>query len=92
MFVCYDQVLGTPTEQNWPGISVSEEFASHNFKCYSPEPLVKRAPRLEPEGLDLISKFLLFEAKKRISAKDAMKQPYFDSLGPGVHNLLDGKL
>ncbi len=85
------KVLGTPTEENWPGISMSEEYASHNFLHYSPELLVKRAPRLDPDGLDLVSKFLLYEARKRISAKDAMRHPYFDSLGPGVHNLLDGE-
>lgn len=70
---------------------MSEEYASHNFLHYSAEPLVKRAPRLDPDGLDLVSKFLLYEARKRISAKDAMRHPYFDSLGPGVHNLLDGE-
>lgn len=32
-----------------------------------------------------------YEAKKRASAADAMKQPYFNSLGPGVHKLPDGK-
>jgi hypothetical protein len=32
-----------------------------------------------------------YEAKKRVSAADAMKHPYFRSLGPGVHKLPDGK-
>ena len=70
---------------------MSEELASHNFPYYPPDPLVKRAPRLDSEGLDLVSKFLLYEARKRISARDALRHPYFDSLGPGVHNLLDGE-
>ena len=84
-------MLGTPQEENWPGISMSEELLNYNFPLYPPEPLVKRAPRLDADGIDLVSKFLLYEARKRISAKDAMHHPYFDSLGPGVHNLLDGK-
>jgi cyclin-dependent kinase 17 len=83
-------VLGTPTEANWPGISMSEEYASYRFCNYTPESLFKRGPRLDPDGLDLVSKFLLYEARRRISAKDAMKHPYFDSLGPNVHNLSDG--
>ena len=70
---------------------MSEELASHNFPVYPSEPLVKRAPRLDSDGIDLVSKFLLYEARKRISAKDAMRHQYFDSLGPGVHNLLDGE-
>jgi cyclin-dependent kinase 17 len=69
---------------------MSEELSSHNFPIYPPEPLVKRAPRLDSDGIDLVSKFLLYEARKRISAKDGMRHQYFDSLGPGVHNLLDG--
>ena len=85
------KVLGTPTEENWPGICMSEELLSYNFPPYSSEPLVKRAPRLDPDGVDLVEKFLLYEAKKRISAKDAMRHPYFASLGQGVQDLLDGK-
>ena len=85
------QVLGTPTEENWPGISMSEELANYHFPKYPAEPLVKRAPRLDSEGIDLVSKFLLYEARKRISAKAAMHHSYFASLGTGVNNLLDGK-
>ena len=92
IIINFFQVLGTPAEDNWPGISMSEELLNYNFPLYPPEPLVKRAPRLDADGIDLVSKFLLYEARKRISAKDAMHHPYFDSLGPGVHNLLDGKL
>ena len=84
-------MLGTPAEENWPGISMSEELQNYNFPVYPAEPLVKRAPRLDSEGIDLVSKFLLYEARKRVSAKDAMHHSYFASLGPGVYNLLDGK-
>ena len=84
-------MLGTPTEDNWPGISMSEDLQNYNFPLYPAEPLVKRAPRLDAEGIDLVSKFLLYEARKRILAKDAMLHSYFASLGPGVCNLLDGE-
>ena len=72
---------------------MSEELASYNFPYYPPEPLVKRAPRLDQDGLDLVERFLLFQAKKRISAREAMRHPYFGpSLGPATtENLLDGK-
>merc|ERR1711881_109521 len=74
------KVLGTPSEENWPGISMSEELQNYNFPLYPAEPLVKRAPRLDSEGIDLVSKFLLFEARKRVSAKDAMHHSYFASM------------
>merc|ERR1712018_561275 len=85
------KVLGTPTEDKWHGISMSEELAAYNFPFYPPEPLVKRAPRLDQDGLDLVEKFLLYEAKKRISARNAMRHPYFGpSLGPAaIENPLD---
>ena len=87
-------MLGTPTEETWPGITVSmsEELLSHNFPPYSPEPLEKRVPRLGPTGVDLVEKFLLYEARKRISAKAAMRHPYFASLGHHVQELMDGKI
>ena len=66
---------------------------SYNFPYYPPEPLVKRAPRLDQDGLDLVERFLLYQAKKRISAREAMRHPYFGpSLGQAAtENLLDGK-
>jgi len=85
------KVLGTPTEDKWPGISMSEELAAYNFPFYPPEPLVKRAPRLDQDGLDLVEKFLFYEARKRISARSAMHHPYFGpTLGSAaIETLLD---
>lgn len=84
-------MLGTPTEDNWPGISRSEELQSYKFPHYSPESLVARAPRLDPDGINLLNSFLSFEAKRRVSARDAMKNPYFQSLGSGVALLGDSE-
>jgi len=69
--------------------SRSEELAGYKFPHYSPESLVARAPRLDPDGITLLASFLSFEARRRISARDAMKNPYFDSFGPGVALLKD---
>uniref|UniRef100_A0A8C5NCJ0 Cyclin-dependent kinase 17-like n=1 Tax=Gouania willdenowi TaxID=441366 RepID=A0A8C5NCJ0_GOUWI len=49
------RLLGTPTEESWPGISSIDEFKTHKFP--------------------------------KISADEAMRQPYFRSLGPRVHTL-----
>jgi len=83
------KVLGTPTEDNWPGISRSEELASYKFPHYAAESLVARAPRLDPDGINMLNSFLCFEARKRVSAREAMKNPYFQSLGSGVAQLGD---
>ncbi|KAA8590973.1 hypothetical protein FQN60_001916 [Etheostoma spectabile] len=39
------RILGTPTEETWPGITTSEEFKTYNFPQYHAEPLVNHAPR-----------------------------------------------
>jgi len=85
------KVLGSPTEDTWPGISKSEELANYRFPEYTAENMVARAPRLDNEGISLLCGFLKFEARKRTSARDAMKAAYFDSLGPGVHTLADSE-
>ena len=86
------QVLGTPTEDNWPGISRSEELASYKFPPHSGESLVAKAPRLDSDGIGLLSSFLLFEAKKRLPAREALKHPYFSSFPSEIRMLKDSKL
>uniref|UniRef100_A0A8B9GT23 cyclin-dependent kinase n=1 Tax=Astyanax mexicanus TaxID=7994 RepID=A0A8B9GT23_ASTMX len=81
------RLLGTPTEENWPGISSIEEFKSYNFPKYKPQPFINHAPRLDTEGIELLLSFLKYESKKRISADDSMKHSYFKSLGMRVHTL-----
>ncbi|XP_041058605.1 cyclin-dependent kinase 17 isoform X2 [Cetorhinus maximus] len=84
------RLLGTPTEETWPGISSNEEFKAYNFPKYKPQLVINHAPRLDTEGIDLLSNFLQYQAKKRISAEDAMKHLYFKSLGTRAHTLPDG--
>ncbi|XP_069764837.1 cyclin-dependent kinase 17 isoform X3 [Narcine bancroftii] len=84
------RLLGTPTEEAWPGISSNEEFKAYNFPKYKPQQVINHAPRLDTEGIDLLSRFLQYQAKKRISADDAMKHLYFKSLGMRALALPDG--
>ncbi|XP_007907250.1 cyclin-dependent kinase 17 isoform X2 [Callorhinchus milii] len=84
------RLLGTPTEETWPGIISNDEFKTYNFPNYKPQPVINHAPRLDMEGIDLLSNFLQYQAKKRISADDAMKHFYFKSLGARIHTVPDG--
>ncbi|XP_059806251.1 cyclin-dependent kinase 18-like isoform X3 [Hypanus sabinus] len=83
------RLLGTPTEDAWPGITSNEEFKAYSFPHYRPQPMIHHVPRLDTEGLDLLSNLLLYEAKKRISAEDALLHVYFKSLGERVHLVPD---
>ncbi|KAK2157634.1 hypothetical protein LSH36_188g11022 [Paralvinella palmiformis] len=83
------KTLGTPTEETWPGLSQNDEFASYSFPYYEREQLLHYAPRLDHIATDLLTQFLQYDAQKRVSATEAMKHKYFETLGPGVHKLPD---
>ncbi|XP_030049739.1 cyclin-dependent kinase 16 isoform X1 [Microcaecilia unicolor] len=83
------RTLGTPTEETWPGIMSNKDFKSCKYPKYYPDPIQKHAPRLDLEGSDLLSQLLQFEGKRRISAEEAMRHPYFHFLGERVHKLPD---
>ncbi|NXP42608.1 CKD18 kinase, partial [Leiothrix lutea] len=57
------RLLGTPTEDTWPGITSNEEFKAYNFTPYRAQPLINHAPRLDSEGIDLLTNLLLSEGR-----------------------------
>uniref|UniRef100_A0A8C6VUT5 cyclin-dependent kinase n=1 Tax=Nothobranchius furzeri TaxID=105023 RepID=A0A8C6VUT5_NOTFU len=79
------RLLGTPAEENWPGISSIEEFKSYNFPKYKPQPLINHAPRYTAVCHILTSFY--YQSKARVSADEAMKHSYFRQLGMRVHTL-----
>ncbi|XP_071778435.1 cyclin-dependent kinase 16 isoform X1 [Centroberyx gerrardi] len=83
------KLLGTPTEESWPGICSNEEFISYNYPHYRAERLSNHTPRLDSEGVELLSKLLQFEGKKRISAEESMRHRYFTNLGNRILTLPD---
>lgn len=83
------RILGTPNEKTWPGISKNKEFINGKFPRYRSEPLRNLAPRLDSDGIELLSSFLKYSAEKRTLATEAMKSPYFYSLGPRIQELTD---
>uniref|UniRef100_A0A8V5GN67 mitogen-activated protein kinase n=1 Tax=Melopsittacus undulatus TaxID=13146 RepID=A0A8V5GN67_MELUD len=52
------RMLGTPTEDTWPGIGANAEFRAHKYPPYPPEGLLHHAPRLDQDGADLLGQLL----------------------------------
>lgn len=75
------RVLGTPTEESWPGISQLPDYKP-DFPRWPAVPLSKAVPQLDADGLDLLSKMLIYDPGRRISAKRALEHPYFDAVRP----------
>jgi len=73
------RTLGTPNEEVWPGVTTLPDYKS-TFGQWKPQSLASVVPGLDPLGLDLLSKMLRYAPQERISAKEALKHPYFDDL------------
>jgi len=73
-------VLGTPTRKDWPGMVDLPEYKRDSFPRKKAKGLATVLPRLDEKGLDLLSKMLIMDPLKRISALEAMRHPYFSDL------------
>lgn len=73
------RVLGTPHEGTWPGVSQFADFKD-TFPKWDRLPWRDMVPSLEPLGLDLLSQMLRYEPQKRITARAAVKHPYFSDV------------
>ncbi|BGP41158.1 TFIIH complex serine/threonine-protein kinase subunit kin28 [Rhodotorula kratochvilovae] len=69
--------LGTPTEQDWPGFGKLSNGATFEQKPRSDLSTLFSAA--SPEAIDLLQKTLLFDPRKRITAREALHHPFFHS-------------
>nr|CAB3229339.1 cyclin-dependent kinase 1-like [Phallusia mammillata] len=82
------RVLGTPTDDVWPGVCQLKDY-KQTFPKWKSGNLTDSVKNLNDDGLDLLAKCLIYNPAKRISAKIALSHPYFDGLDkkalPGTH-------
>lgn len=76
------RILGTPTEEIWPGVTKLPDYKPIFPKWSKMENggLKKAVPTLCNEGIELLEEFLVYVPNKRISCKRALKHPYFSDL------------
>eukprot|EP00727_Mastigamoeba_balamuthi_P014812 m51a1_g9957 Cyclin-dependent kinase (310) ;mRNA; f:52103-53781 len=72
------RVLGTPKESMWPGVSQLPDYKT-SFPQWSYQGL-KSVLNVDPVALDLMSKMLVYDPARRISARQALEHPYFNEL------------
>jgi len=73
------RILGTPTAEVWPDIEKLPDFKTV-FPCWKPMEISKIIPNIDPLGLDLLMGMLQYQPNRRITAKTALKHPYFNEL------------
>ena len=73
------QVLGTPTETEWPGVSRLPDFRDA-FPRWAPQNLASVLPQLDADAIDLLGHMLRYNPADRISAKEALQHPWFSDL------------
>ena len=75
------RVLGTPTEETWPGVSKLKQYKP-TFPSWAQVPFNHLLPNVPQDGIDLLSRLLVLDPAKRISSYEVLKhvlftQPFF---------------
>ena len=88
------RVVGTPTDDTWPGVSSLPNYKPHKL-CYYPPPtrLGEVWPRLVdvPFAESLATLLLQQKAQKRTGADQALRHRYFAELPHKIFEIDDGK-
>ncbi|GIQ91065.1 hypothetical protein KIPB_014136, partial [Kipferlia bialata] len=85
LFVTFE-LLGLPTDQSWPGVTQLPLW-KQSFPKFPGTGLESvLGGKLEPAGIDLMKKMLIFDPAKRISVRAALEHPYFAPIRAQLNN------
>uniref|UniRef100_A0A8C1YHL8 cyclin-dependent kinase n=1 Tax=Cyprinus carpio TaxID=7962 RepID=A0A8C1YHL8_CYPCA len=80
------RLMGTPTEESWPGITANEEFKSYLFPQYRAQALINHVPRYHT---NTTNKLTCNRTSFWISAELSLRHSYFLTLGENIHSIPD---
>ncbi|KAE9971528.1 hypothetical protein EG328_005535 [Venturia inaequalis] len=74
-----NNIIGTPTEENWPGVSMLPRFVklSPEIPLFPKSEITRRFPALGSTGVDLLMAMLSLDPRKRPTAKGLLEHNYF---------------
>eukprot|EP00879_Flechtneria_rotunda_P020210 GHRR01021251.1.p1 GENE.GHRR01021251.1~~GHRR01021251.1.p1 ORF type:complete len:221 (+),score=57.51 GHRR01021251.1:1698-2360(+) len=82
--------LGTPDESLWPGVRNLPDW-KETFPKWRPVPWQQICPNLDPLGMELLGRMLVYDPQMRITARTALQHAYFhDIRGVGTGPLRMG--
>ncbi|OAA66258.1 serine/threonine-protein kinase [Cordyceps fumosorosea ARSEF 2679] len=74
------EAVGTPTEDNWPGVTRLPEYTVPSGPTIPAHPrdwYMARFGTVGADGVDLLVKTLMLDPKKRITAADMLRHPWW---------------
>ncbi|KAK7056289.1 hypothetical protein VNI00_002842 [Paramarasmius palmivorus] len=77
------RALGTPTEQEWPGYTKLPDYVP--VGQFPKTPLRDLFTAASADAINLLSKCLIYEPRKRITCKEALNHPYFFAMPYPTH-------
>lgn len=78
---------GTPNENSWVGYTRLPYYNS-KFPQFKGKGIISYCSNFDDNAIDLLSRMLICDPCKRISAKKALNHPYFDDLDKSEFNNL----
>lgn len=70
---------GTPNDRIWPGVSKLREYKP-TFPNWKPANLAQTLTNLDAQGLDLLERMMKYNPAERLTARDALRHPYFQDV------------
>lgn len=83
IFKCVS-VLGNPSQNTWPeGLQLAKKM-NFKFPNMSPTPLQQLIPQASSDGIDIMTKLMMWNPAHRPSCQETLRHPYFAGCTPMV--------